>query len=212
MANAGPGTNGSQFFITTGAATWLNFKHTIFGEVADQASRDVVDAIDRPRPVATTGPSTPWSSNRSRSPRLSTRSPFSHHVRARAAAGGAVPTCYRHPGREAYIRCQRCDRIICPDCMRDAAVGFQCPECVKGGKSTRSGRTAYGGRRPGNAGITSMVLIALNVGVWVAIMVTGGRVSRLVDRLSLIPVGLLHTPGSGGLRASTRSRLLAQTG
>ncbi|TDD93429.1 rhomboid family intramembrane serine protease [Actinomadura rubrisoli] len=61
----------------------------------------------------------------------------------------SVPTCYRHPGRETYVRCTRCDRYICPECMRDAAVGHQCVECVaEGNRGVRRARphTALGVR------------------------------------------------------------------
>lgn len=101
-----------------------------------------------------------------------------------------MPTCYRHPGRETYIRCQRCDRPICPDCMRSAAVGFQCPHCVaEGARSTRSGRTAYGGPRPTNPQLTSAVLVAVNAVVWVLIAATGGEKSSWLDRLALLVRG-----------------------
>lgn len=104
------------------------------------------------------------------------------------AAG--VPTCYRHAGRETWVRCQRCERPICPDCMRDAAVGFQCPSCVsEGAKQTRSGRTAYGGVRSTNPALTSIALIVTNAAVWLAILATGWQGSDLIRRLALVPVG-----------------------
>ncbi|MEU8253471.1 rhomboid family intramembrane serine protease [Micromonospora inaquosa] len=75
-----------------------------------------------------------------------------------------TPVCYRHPGRETYVRCTRCDRPICPDCMREASVGHQCPECVnEGRRSVRPARTAFGGGTAGRHGYVTKALIGLNV-------------------------------------------------
>jgi membrane associated rhomboid family serine protease len=105
-----------------------------------------------------------------------------------ADAPARVPVCYRHPGKETYIVCQRCGRPICTDCMHPASVGFQCPECVReGARSTRAGRTAYGGRRPGDPTLTSKILVGVNALVWLLIVTTGATTSEWLYRLALIP-------------------------
>ncbi|MGZ8737336.1 MAG: rhomboid family intramembrane serine protease [Nocardioides sp.] len=99
-----------------------------------------------------------------------------------------VPVCYRHTDRETHIRCQRCERPICPDCMNQAAVGFQCPTCVReGSKTVRQAGTAYGGKRSGNPALTSQVLIVINVAVYLLITATGGSGSPWLYRLALLP-------------------------
>jgi membrane associated rhomboid family serine protease len=76
----------------------------------------------------------------------------------------SAPVCYRHTNRETYIRCTRCDRPICPDCMVPASVGHQCPECVAlGRRSQRQVRTAFGGTRSGARGYATVSLIVANV-------------------------------------------------
>ncbi|MGZ4637580.1 MAG: rhomboid family intramembrane serine protease [Actinomycetes bacterium] len=92
-------------------------------------------------------------------------------------------TCYRHPEREAHIRCTRCDRRICPDCMVSAAVGFQCPECVReANKGVREARTQFGGRVTGGAGVVTKALIVINVVVLLLTMAS----TQLRDHLELI--------------------------
>jgi membrane associated rhomboid family serine protease len=86
-----------------------------------------------------------------------------------------VPVCYRHPSRETYVRCVRCDRPICPDCMHEASVGHQCPECVAEGRRTvRPQRTAFGGSVAGYAGYVTLGLIVINIAVMLLAVAMSG--------------------------------------
>ncbi|KQX74172.1 rhomboid family intramembrane serine protease [Aeromicrobium sp. Root472D3] len=94
--------------------------------------------------------------------------------------------CYNHPDREAYISCQRCERLICPDCMRDASVGFQCPSCIaEGAKTVRQPTTLAGGAVSGREGRVSMILIGINVAAYVAQLATGDRAGDVYQQGAL---------------------------
>lgn len=116
------------------------------------------------------------------------------------AQTGAPPTCYRHPGRETYVSCQRCGRPICPDCMQPASVGFHCPQCVAEGSATvRAPRSALGARLRAGTPVT-YGLIALCVLVYLGQRVDPGLTGRF----------FLYggAPGSGGVAGGQPYRLL----
>ena len=91
---------------------------------------------------------------------------------------GAV-ACKRHPGTQTMLRCTRCGDPICPDCMRPAAVGYQCPSCAKGSRQEviQPGRTI--GTAARGASVTAFLLIA--IGVVYAISVAQGGAASLID-------------------------------
>lgn len=85
-------------------------------------------------------------------------------VPASTDAGIPAARCYRHPNREALIRCTRCDRPICPECMRPASVGFHCPDDVGlAAKSVRAPRTSVGARVLESPPYVTFGLIVANV-------------------------------------------------
>jgi membrane associated rhomboid family serine protease len=94
-----------------------------------------------------------------------------------------TPTCYRHPDRATYVRCTRCNRYICPECMRDAAVGHQCADCVnEAAKTVRQPRTHFGGAQRGTTPVVTYALIALNVVMFVLQTLSAELQSELVLR------------------------------
>jgi membrane associated rhomboid family serine protease len=107
-------------------------------------------------------------------------------------AAEPATTCFRHSRRQTQVRCSRCDRFICPDCMREAPVGFRCPECVRNeNKTMRTARTVFGGAVAARPYVT-VALIAVTI---VAYLVELADPS-VVDRFSNLGVGLVGPDGS----------------
>lgn len=72
------------------------------------------------------------------------------------------------------MRCTRCERAVCPDCMRPASVGFQCPQCVsEGARTTREARTVFGGKVTGDTSAVAIGLVGANVLVFVLGLLLG---------------------------------------
>ncbi len=101
---------------------------------------------------------------------------------------GAPPTCYRHPDRQTWVHCTRCQRPICPECMRQAPVGHQCVGCVDAAaRSVRQPVTAFGGR-PVERPLVTYVLIAINVIAFVLQKVSDDVYRQFV----LWPIGIAY--------------------
>ncbi len=114
---------------------------------------------------------------------------------AEQTRAAVAPRCYRHPERETWVSCTRCERPICPECLRPASVGFQCPDCVQQGNATvRRASAPYGGAIVARPGVVSLILGLVNVVAFVVTVatapggLTGNTGSKLFDELELVPI------------------------
>ncbi|MCX5388357.1 rhomboid family intramembrane serine protease [Streptomyces sp. NBC_00083] len=113
-----------------------------------------------------------------------------------------LPGCYRHPEVGTGIRCARCDRPICPQCMVSASVGFQCPECVRSGSGTghapaaNQPRTVAGGvLAAGDRQLVTKILIGVNLAFFLVQLIVGTQV-----RDALMLLGSATVPGFDGVQ------------
>ncbi|MEU6654267.1 rhomboid family intramembrane serine protease [Streptomyces sp. NPDC046900] len=110
-----------------------------------------------------------------------------------------LPVCYRHPDRETGIRCTRCERPICPECMVNASVGFQCPDCVRSGSGTghapaaSAPRTLAGGTVTADPRLLTKLLIGINLAVFLVQLSVG---DRFTDRFELLGQAYVPLLGS----------------
>lgn len=99
--------------------------------------------------------------------------------------------CYRHPDVQTRVRCSRCGRPICPDCMIPAPVGHQCPACVE--EARREFRRGPG-TRIGTRGVTATKALLVAIGAMFAVqLLTGGPRSMMQpSQGNLVDLGALQ--------------------
>ncbi|MEV6179397.1 rhomboid family intramembrane serine protease [Streptomyces sp. NPDC052016] len=108
-----------------------------------------------------------------------------------------LPACYRHADRETGVRCTRCERPICPDCMVSASVGFQCPDCVRSGSGTGHApsasrpRTLAGGTMTADPRLVTKILIGLCLAAFLVQLSVGDRFTDSFDLIGRAYVPLL---------------------
>ncbi len=104
--------------------------------------------------------------------------------------------CVRHPDRPTGLRCVRCDRPACPECLRDASVGYQCVDCVNEGQRTVRRGTTVAGASQRTQLVVVPVMVVLNLLVFAFTAFQAGNIanndrSELFDDWVLWPVGVV---------------------
>jgi membrane associated rhomboid family serine protease len=108
----------------------------------------------------------------------------------------APPACGRHPERPASVLCAHSNRPICTDCMIQAPVGWQCPDCTREGSKRSRQVPAFTRTSPGRSGVvgstnpTPIVLTIIAINVVVFLFERFGTDASVIDRFGLWPYGI----------------------
>ncbi|GAB3193527.1 rhomboid family intramembrane serine protease [Nesterenkonia suensis] len=127
-----------------------------------------------------------------------------------AGAGHPVPACSRHPDRATHLRCQRCERPACTQCLQQAPVGFHCVDCVARAQASRpTPRTRFGAvARPGRAPLVTYGVIGVCAVMYVLQWLTGSALTELFwyaplhtsswefEPWRMLTSAVLHSPAS----------------